>query len=159
MRNTHGRRVGILPEARSWCAKPAFRPGKSEDHQLFTNVACDVESVVHDDRRGPAFAESVDGPEPWGPSWGHCGSRPFSSQVPSRRGPRHWGQSGSGEAMRPSVCAGAGQAPTSSDARMTAETADVCEIRTRFIFGLDFLCCVRRSLSRRFPSVRRRLPR
>ena len=37
-----------------------------------------------------------------GPPSGQSDRSPFSSEMPSRRGPRHCGQSGSGEAIRPS---------------------------------------------------------
>jgi hypothetical protein len=38
----------------------------------------------------------------FGPFRGQLGRRFFSSQIPSRRGPRHCGQPGSGDAINPS---------------------------------------------------------
>jgi hypothetical protein len=42
----------------------------------------------------------------FGPPSGHEGKRFFSPEISSRRGPRHCGQSGSGEAIGPSSAAG-----------------------------------------------------
>ena len=78
---------------------------EGEDDQVVVHVAGDVQAVADDDRRRPAPSQVADLPNERWPGVRPRGQEVRLREMPSRRGPFHCGQSGSGEATGPSTVA------------------------------------------------------